>query len=62
MSYNCFIKSRSAFLLLFGGEMTSGFGADPPPPLVTAQEEEEEEEGIKIWLHHCAEMEPVKVT
>lgn len=25
MSYNCFIKSRSAFLLLFGGEMTSGF-------------------------------------
>lgn len=25
MSYNCFIKSRSAFLLLFDGEMTSGF-------------------------------------
>lgn len=31
MSYNCFIKSRSAFLLLFGSRMTSGFLCGPPP-------------------------------
>lgn len=53
MSYNCFIKSRSAFLLLFGGEMTSG--------LLCSVLESESRRKRKQYLHRHTEMKPAKI-
>jgi len=56
MSYNCFIKSRSAFLLLYNGEMTLGFLCRSTSPSVRSRRRRQ-----RNGISEESEMEQAKV-